>query len=411
MGRNRKSKRKKANGSGNNPGQAYNHFIKALYVLLGKYNAQKSYVYLSNEEKRYIYAFRWVVPVPVAAEGHDVSQAQLKRIGKYIQMYLRTDSHKFREVMLTAYELQVLYSFVLVINQFIRSDSRREFLCQKFPFVRTMGDLIDDVGILYLCNFLKVSTSLSCVNSRHYALNFRFGSLVKDNPVFEMIPQVSSYPAQSKVIPINGIERRVFRLGASYSRGEVRFYRLRAGVLGNHYKGRNESVEVYIQSHALNRLNERLDLLDEPGLNYSLWDNTENMKGFEFYRGYLLLPFRLYEIKIGYLAANVVKGVLVFRTFLFITHSSTPEGDRLKEITGLEKNDISYWRLDRLSTLLQADAEKYPGLMELFEQAGMGEILQLREKNLDLQSMQSANLERFMDYIQQGQNEAVVEEL
>ena len=43
--------------------------------------------------------------------------------------------------------------------------------------------------------------------------------------------------------------------------------------------------------------------------------------------------------------------------FVSITHNFSPEGDKLKEISGLGKHDISYWRIDRLSTFVNLDGE------------------------------------------------------
>jgi hypothetical protein len=50
----------------------------------------------------------------------------------------------------------------------------------------------------------------------------------------------------------------------------------------------------------------------------------------------------VFDVKIGYFVVEPVNDMLVIKTFLFITHNCTPEGDKLKELTGLGKSDISY---------------------------------------------------------------------
>ena len=72
-------------------------------------------------------------------------------------------------------------------------------------------------------------------------------------------------------------------------------------------------------------ITERLDLLDKEAVNYVLWENTVNIKEFVFYKEFILLPFYLYKVKVGYLSALITEDKLLFRTFLFITHNSTPE--------------------------------------------------------------------------------------
>jgi hypothetical protein len=170
-------------------------------------------------------------------------------------------------------------------------------------------------------------------------------------------------------------------------------------LLGNHYLGTEKELEVYIQSHALKRFRERLDVLNSDAINYLLWENTHTIEKIEVYRGFLLHPIKLFDIKIGYLVGKIVDDKLLFSTFLFITHSCCPEGDQLKKNTGLGKQDISYWHIDRLSTFINLKEENYPQLIRLFDEAGMGDVKELKNKKFDIDSLQDANLEALMHYI------------
>ncbi|HKL31168.1 MAG TPA: hypothetical protein VJ919_01470, partial [Tangfeifania sp.] len=131
-------------------------------------------------------------------------------------------------------------------------------------------------------------------------------------------------------------------------------------------------------------------------------ENTHTITQFEFYKGYVLLPVMLYDVKVGYLMAKVVKDKVLFRTFLFITHNFSPEGDKLKEISGLGKYDISYWHIDRLSTFVNLDGEKYKELLDLFQKAGIKNFEQLKEKGFDIDNLQTVNLDGLMNYISKG---------
>ena len=145
-----------------------------------------------------------------------------------------------------------------------------------------------------------------------------------------------------------------------------------------------------------------MDLLNREAINYTLWENTHTISKFENYRSYLLLPFKVFDVKIGYLVANIISEKLLFRTFLFITHRGTPEGDRLKALTGLGKHDISYLCIDRLSTFANLDEEKYPGLIRLFCGAGLENLMRLKDKDFHIDSMQSANLDGLAEYMARG---------
>jgi hypothetical protein len=152
-------------------------------------------------------------------------------------------------------------------------------------------------------------------------------------------------------------------------------------------------------------LKERLDLLDQEAINYALWENTNNITEFVTYHGYLLLPFTVFGIKTGYLVANVTDDKLLFRTFLFITHNTSPEGVRLRKLSGLGKEDITYWKIDRLSTFVKFNEEKYPGLTQLFRKAGLETLFELKNKEFTIDSMQAANFDGLIEYINRGQNE------
>jgi hypothetical protein len=89
----------------------------------------------------------------------------------------------------------------------------------------------------------------------------------------------------------------------------------------------------------------------------------------------------------------------LFRTFLFITHNCTPEGDKLKQVTGLQKEDMKYWKIDRLSTFVNLNDKKYPGISNLFKTAGLEDLLHLKDKSFDVNKMQEANLDGFLKFM------------
>lgn len=145
-----------------------------------------------------------------------------------------------------------------------------------------------------------------------------------------------------------------------------------------------KELDVYIQAHALKRMEDRLDAMGAFSRNFMFTITFPNLKFLQSYRGYLLIPIEPGNVRVGYLFCNVIEDMLVIRTFLFITHSATPEGDRLKEFTGMNKSDISYWKIDRLSTLFKIDKEHWPELLRVFEVVG-------------IKNIQSLNIEGFND--------------
>ncbi|GHT57471.1 hypothetical protein FACS18945_1850 [Bacteroidia bacterium] len=144
-------------------------------------------------------------------------------------------------------------------------------------------------------------------------------------------------------------------------------------------------VPVFIQLHAFYRLMERICCQITPVVYVTLIKSIENPKVLFTPKGDILIEHNISGIKIGYFYANLIEGKLFIRTFLFITHYGTPEGEKLKELTGLQKNDQKYLALDNLFALANSDILENEAVCDIFRKAGLQSILELcqqvREKN------------------------------
>jgi hypothetical protein len=146
-------------------------------------------------------------------------------------------------------------------------------------------------------------------------------------------------------------------------------------------------LRVYIQHHAVERLMERT-FCPFPNwifdyLVHAMIYPTVIPLGDDRY----LFEYRMVDIKIGYLLAQKVEGALLIRTFLFITHNGTPEGRKLEQLTGLQKEDKKYLSIDNLQALANSDIEQNKTIHDIFLKAGFAPILELckrvREKHKD----------------------------
>ena len=220
---------------------------------------------------------------------------------------------------------------------------------------------------------IKVISSLTDVSKKIFCISLRKeGACIAD-----YIPEVSAFLPIKKSISINGNRRPIYKVGLPSNANVHEWAKIDVSLLGDHYSGEKKELDVYIQEHALKRMEERLDTMGALSRNFMLAITFPHLKSLESYRGYLLIPIEPANVRVGYLFCNVIKDMLVIRTFLFITHSATPEGDRLKEYTGMDRSDISYWKIDRLSTLLKIDKEHWPKLARMFEVVGIKNIQDL----------------------------------
>ncbi|NJO89402.1 MAG: hypothetical protein HC831_10930 [Chloroflexia bacterium] len=144
----------------------------------------------------------------------------------------------------------------------------------------------------------------------------------------------------------------------------------------------------------------------DPGWrNYNL--NTNFLKPkVHLFNNKLLIEFTTAEgYKLGYFSAEAIEGMIVIKTFLFLTNGGTPEGQKLEKICGLKKQDKKYWAIDKLSTFKNSDIAKTPELKSLFLEAGCSDLfnyldtLQLNQENQKSQARQILEYIRLNDAV------------
>jgi hypothetical protein len=130
---------------------------------------------------------------------------------------------------------------------------------------------------------------------------------------------------------------------------------------------------------ALHRLRERLAASAMPevfvhlGLMTSLAELTVVDRDGDRY----LVAFHFLGIRIGYLVARVVEGMILITSFLLLTMEGTPEGRLLRQRLRLTRRDIEHERLDRLETFLTPDVLADKDLVRVLEESGCGSLLAL----------------------------------
>jgi hypothetical protein len=131
------------------------------------------------------------------------------------------------------------------------------------------------------------------------------------------------------------------------------------------------SLDIYIQSHALQRVKERVDVLSGHMRNCYLMEsliykhritNTVSEQP-------MLDCSTQYEddkrvIRFGYFPFIIRDDKLIVMTFLPLTSPDTPEGAYLQEHFGLQTEDIKFLGMDKLSFFFTVDFEQIPLLKE-----------------------------------------------
>lgn len=142
-------------------------------------------------------------------------------------------------------------------------------------------------------------------------------------------------------------------------------------------------LKVFIQQHALDRIEERLGkhflFLSYFHVLLAVLSKTITAAGNNTY----LLPLVHGVAKLGYFKAEIIGDKLLIRTFLFLTNNGTPEGANLEKLFGLEKADKKYLGIDKLSTFVLSDIKENEQLKALFCEAGCSALFKLDKTLLD----------------------------
>ncbi len=137
-----------------------------------------------------------------------------------------------------------------------------------------------------------------------------------------------------------------------------------------------KKIPVFLQSHLLHRMEERLDCLPGFICEFYLYHSLVNPKLIHFH-GKILAEYLMdQKVKLGYILLEFHEDILLAKTFLLLSNHGTPEGEKLNEISGMKKFDHKYWSIDKLSTFQYSDLKDHPQTREMFENAGCGNLFE-----------------------------------
>jgi len=178
-------------------------------------------------------------------------------------------------------------------------------------------------------------------------------------------------------LAINGRKREIIAVNRFVPRGVSLQVKFRPSAIGLQSVA-DDPLPVYIQRHALQRLDERLGLQANNVHSHLFFSLFEQPVNYVLGNSCTLIEFNMYEYKVGYLLTTLHEDKLVIRSFLFLTNDGTPEGRKLRQLTRLEKYDKKYLGIDKLSTFTAYKIHEDKELSALFHEAGCGSLLDAR---------------------------------
>ncbi|MEJ2881035.1 hypothetical protein [Pedobacter sp. GR22-6] len=191
---------------------------------------------------------------------------------------------------------------------------------------------------------------------------------------------ISAEKPKAKTLKLESHPRELVQVGWTNFEGKITQLRIKPKWIGFREDPKsNDYCEVYIQKHALLRLQERIGLV--PGLMHEAVYETLRKKEKTWHKrsDKRIVEYKIIDKKVGYLVCSFDEGVIIIRSFLFLTNTGTPEGNKLSELTSLEPMDKKYLKIDTLLGLAGYNIAHEPRLKELFTNAGCQDLLDLAD--------------------------------
>jgi len=191
------------------------------------------------------------------------------------------------------------------------------------------------------------------------------------------LPQ--EFIAQRAALGISELQRMSYSV---FNEGVVHVF-IKPAQLGINGLLAQTPLPLYVSEYALVRMFQRLDTEPQESIIECLTVSFQKMQIINPHKGEGLMVIYLQEIKVGYLKLFIRDGMVIVKTFLFLTNNGTPEGNKLGNLLHLSKADKSYWEIDKVSTFEQSDIYESTELKEIFIKAGCKSLFCLKANKRD----------------------------
>jgi len=231
-------------------------------------------------------------------------------------------------------------------------------------------------GNILETNIIDANIFLSEIDKYILQADMRDTAFENPETVYNAILIQRFRPEKIRIV-VDGHYRDAYKVGWVFATTAFDYINITPAQLGFEGDGADLSLPVYIQQHAIDNLQKRIDIT--PGIMHFAVVNSFHDEQYKPVKGdnHSLVPYYLSEQKVGYLFCKWLDNRILITTFLFLTNDGTPEGKKLKKLLLLEKADKEYLRIDTLPHFNSYHFDRDERLSALFTEAGCGSLLKV----------------------------------
>ena len=360
-----------------------NEFLAKLRKLCDDISGNpRIFSLIPHNDLEVLYKIRTLVPRFEPAPNMEIPAATMMRIKKMGSSLLKNKSIKILpdkdiEMSISDYFSlgNTLVCFIKYIEDsiFASSSTIKQAL---MPF-KDYYDINEQAAEGLFRGIFFITLFFSHFSSRIYWLEFKTKKSQNGKLNMFFCFEANYFIPKKTMAVFKGEPRPAIQVCWAFKEQKFDFSKLKESEIDPHKPTSQLLLDVYIQSHAINRLLERIDCVEPGFLEFFIYNSLINPEIYHDKDGNILIAYYYYDVKIGYLLADIQKGLVVIRTFLFLTNNGTPEGEKLNGITGLNKLDHKYLNIDKLSSFMTSDIRSNQKVKDVFIEAGCGNLFEL----------------------------------
>lgn len=328
----------------------------------------------SKKQKAKFSDIHYYLPIFKVEKGSSVPRPYIKFIREKIYKYLNTNYIGEESNQLSYMDFIIYAPMVNMVFQHINqdkttNDSNEEMMVSLImETVKKTGNYL--ITLLNYCSRVTFRTYGFLIEITEPFLNISTKSIG-----IKLIINLSSKENNQKKFNFNGITRTAYSCLRGKSNADG--FKHATISLKEIYPERKEDINylIYVQPHAIHRIKERVDIFDPMAINLLITNSLiYNKEITESHSGKLLKCEVEKDIVVGYFTFETQGENLCISTFLPLTSKATPEGRKLFHLLGLNRDEIKYLGMDKLSFFSKVDFNQIPILKDALMQSGIWKI-------------------------------------
>jgi hypothetical protein len=328
-----------------------------------------------------------------AKEGQTIPRRLINFVAESTHHFMRTHYFGDESIGLTLLELSTCGMSLACVLEV--ADTSGLFQPEQLKVIATVAKTINQKRIFHDIRDVgtyirKMMLMVSKVNFRIYGFNWIQEPVGENSPNIRATIFLSSEESVSIRFRHRLKEQTAFRVRA----GQVITEPPRDATIDRWFIFHREEfpyvyLDIYIHSHVLQRVKERMDIFPAHKRNYYVMEPLLYMHRVAFgpsKRPMLACYFKDGNrlVYLGYYPFTIRKNKLIVTTFLPLASAETPTGANLQSLLGLQEEDVTLLGMDRLSFYLTVDFEQIPILKDALIATEIWDLVQYAANNPEM---------------------------